>query len=115
MITGRQSVDEMMSEIKGRTSDGQQPAGTLNEMTIAEEQRALQNEAMINKRLEKALRKSFAGGNAYPTFAFYGYKKQDNILGAEKRPRLTLYGEVNEDELFATKTKKLEETLVYDE
>ena len=43
-------------------------------MTIAEEQRAFQNEKMINKRLEKGLRKSFAGGNPYPTFAFYGFK-----------------------------------------
>ena len=70
---------------------------------------------MINKRLEKVLRKSFAGGNPYPTFAFYGYKNQEDILGAEKRPRLTLYGEVNEDELFASKTKKLEEKLILDE
>ena len=70
---------------------------------------------MINRRLEKALRKSFASGNPYPTFSFYGYKQQDEILGAEKKPRLTLYGEVNEDELFSNKTKKLEERLVLDE
>ena len=84
-------------------------------MTIAEEQRALQNEALINKRLEKALRKSFAANNPYPTFAFYGFQNQGEVLGAEKRPRLTLYGEVNEEELFASKNKVIDQKIELNE
>ena len=55
----KQSADDAMSELRRACmqDDQQLQMPSQTEMTIAEEQRAIQNEALINKRLEKALRK----------------------------------------------------------
>ena len=71
---------------------------------------------MLDKRLEKAYRKSFATGNPFPTFAFYGYREEtDGSIEVQKRPRLTLYGEINQQELFVSTAKKEEQELVLNE
>ena len=81
----------------------------------------MHKQVLLNKRLAKAYRKSFATQNPFPTFAFYGYTKNPEpevsgnqatdqpdsttLLGGmevTKRPRLTLYGEINEQELFVS-------------
>ena len=76
----------------------------------------MQKQVLLNKRLEKAQRKSFALSNPFPTFSFYGYKEShDGTIEVNKRPRLTLYGEINEQELFVSHQKKEEQQLVLDE
>ena len=37
------------------------------------------------------------------------------LLETVKRPKLTLYGEINEQELFVSSQKKEEQTIVLDE
>ena len=59
----------------------------------------------------------------FATFAFYGHQKSrqvgknESVLDMNKRPNLTLYGEINEEELLVNKQKKLQEEkiLVLDE
>ena len=76
----------------------------------------MQKQVLLNKRLEKAQRKSFALSNPFPTFSFYGYRDaHDGTIEVNKRPRLTLYGEINEQELFVSNQKKEEQQLVLDE
>ena len=72
---------------------------------------------LLNKRLEKAYRKSFAASNPFPAFAFYGYRDEhDGSIEVNKRPKLTLYGEINEQELFVSHQKKEDlQLLVLDE
>jgi len=72
----------------------------------------MQKKSLMNRRLEKVYRKSFALYNAFPTFALEGFdagnRGQMASRGMEilKKPRLTYYGEVNERELFMTNKSK---------
>ena len=76
----------------------------------------MQQQVLVNKRLEKAYRKSFALANPFPTFSFYGYRDEhDGMMEINKRPRLTLYGEINQQDLFVNLQKKEDKELVLDE
>ncbi len=76
----------------------------------------MQKQSLLNKRLEKAYRKGFALSNQFPTFSFYGYKDQhDGVMDINKRQKLTLYGEINDQELFVSLQKIEDKELVLDE
>ena len=69
----------------------------------------------MSRRLEKLHRKQFAYNTPFPVFSFYGHKNQRELnkgvaqLDMNKRPKLTLYGEINEEELLVNKELKLQE------
>ena len=57
----------------------------------------MQEQILKNKRLEKAYRKGFTLSNPFPTFSCAAYKEESEVMmEVNKRPRLTLYGEINE-------------------
>ena len=69
----------------------------------------MQKQNLLHKRLEKAYRKGFTLSNPFPTFSCAAYNDQnDGMMEVNKRPRLTLYGEINEQELFVSVQKKEE-------
>jgi hypothetical protein len=59
------------------------------------------------KRLEKVFYKSFAKDTCFPTFSFPSVSGANDSHFGAKRAKLTLYGEENHDELFATTTQAL--------
>ena len=82
----------------------------------------MQKQVLLKKRLEKAQRKVFALNCPFPTFTLHSYHREEEgdggamlLLETVKRPKLTLYGEINEQELFVSSQKKEEQTIVLDE
>ena len=118
------NIDKLVNESmlnKGQKGGAGAAASILDatqatQQTFAEDQLDMQKQVIQNKRLEKAYRKSFALSNPFPTFSFYGYNDaHDGMVEVNKRPRLTLYGEINEQELFVSTQKKEDQQLVLDE
>jgi len=76
---------------------------STQQCTLAQDQLDQQKQSLLNKRLEKAYRKGFAVTNPFPTFSCAAYQEQhDGAMQVNKRPRLTLYGEINEQDLFVS-------------